>query len=305
MYNLIVILGPTASGKTKLAVHLADKLSTEILSADSRQIYRGMNLGTGKDLEEYRIENRQVPYHLIDIKEAGESYNVYDFQLDFSKAFQAVTSKNKIPILAGGSGLYIDAVLKNYQYTSVPIDLVLRDRLSSHSLSELEAIFRSIPSEYTDKADLSTYKRAIRSIEISTFLQSNYMNINTFNLIQPLVFGLNPELIFRREKITKRLHERLEEGLVEEVKFLLDSGVSSDKLVFYGLEYKFIAEYLTQKSDYKSMVEKLNSAIHQFAKRQMTYFRKMERDGTIIHWLDPAVGEEENSKEMVKKVWNQ
>jgi tRNA dimethylallyltransferase len=284
---LIVILGPTASGKTRLAVQLANRINGEIISADSRQVYRGMDIGTGKDLEEYIIDNQTIPYHLIDILDAGEQYHIHLFQQDFQQVFGGISSRNKPVILCGGSGMYLEAVLKGFEFTSIPIDEKFREELLQNSTEELLNIFHKNTSEYTQKADISTKKRLVRAIEIAQFLSQNAdFTIHKPNIPNSIIFGLNPDIEIRRERINKRLHERLQNGMIEEVKALIDSGINPDKLIFYGLEYKFITQYLTGKLDYKTMVERLNIAINQFAKRQMTYFRKMERDGLKINWLD-------------------
>jgi tRNA dimethylallyltransferase len=286
-FPLITILGPTASGKTKLAVALAHQIGGEIISADSRQVYRGMDIGTGKDLEEYIIDNQIISYHLIDIIDAGESYHIHRFQEDFNKVFEEITSKNKPAILCGGSGMYLDAVLKGYQFTAIPIDENLRESLIEKSQEELTEIFQQHPSDFSNLADISTKKRLIRAIEISYFLLKNpTYKIQESKSPNSIIFGLNPAVELRRERITKRLHERLQNGMIEEVKTLIDKGIPPEKLIFYGLEYKFITQFLQSELTYETMVERLNVAIHQFAKRQMTYFRKMERDGLKINWLD-------------------
>ena len=283
---LIVILGPTASGKTRLAVQLAHRIHGEIISADSRQVYRGMNIGTGKDLEEYVVENHTIPYHLIDILDAGEQYHIHLFQQDFQRIYTDIIARGKTPILCGGSGMYLEAVLKGYEFTAIPIDENLRLNLLEKNTEELHQIFQENPSKYNPKADISTLKRLIRAIEINHFLQQNPDFIIPLpNIPEFIIFGLNPETESRRMSITKRLQYRLEHGMIEEVKALIDKGISPEKLIFYGLEYKFITQYLTGEMTYKIMVERLNVAIHQFAKRQMTYFRKMERDGLKINWL--------------------
>ena len=302
--KLIVILGPTASGKTHLATHLAHQIQGEIISADSRQVYRGMNIGTGKDLDEYCIDNQDIPYHLIDILDAGEQYHIHQFQQDFQRVFEAIASRNKLAILCGGSGMYLEAVLKGYEFTSIPIDENLREELLQKTTEELLNEFHKNPSEYTQKADISTRKRLIRAIEINQFLSQN----SDYQIPKPtipkfIIFGLNPETEVRRISITKRLQERLQNGMIEEVKALIDSGISPDKLIFYGLEYKFITQYLTGELDYQTMVERLNVAIHQFAKRQMTYFRKMERDGLKINWLDPKLPLDKQLDEITIKIF--
>lgn len=287
MSSLIVILGPTASGKTHLAVQLAHQLDGEIISADSRQVYRGMDIGTGKDLDEYTINGKKIPYHLIDILDAGESYHIYQFQQDFQKAYTDIIQRGKIAILCGGSGMYLDAVLKGYEFTSIPIDLALREELLEKSTEELLNIFAKNQSIYSEKSDTSTKKRLIRAIEINLFLKNNpTFKITPQAIPKATIFGLNPATELRREKITKRLTHRLENGMIEEVQSLLSKGIPAEKLIFYGLEYKFITQFLEGEIAYEVMVEKLNIAIHQFAKRQMTYFRKMENDGLKINWLD-------------------
>jgi tRNA dimethylallyltransferase len=295
---LIVILGPTASGKTKLAVNVASKINGEIISADSRQVYRGMNIGTGKDYEEYLPFFKQNQdwlagiegVHLIDIVEAGESYNVAFFQRDFKKAYQDIISRNKIPILCGGTGMYIEAVLRNYEDTQVPISQDFRNELSLKTDEELENIFQKKYTQVNQNTDISTRKRLIRAIEIGKWkLESVDLKKEVFNLFlnrNEIVFGIDIAVEIRRERITKRLHNRLENGLIEEVKSLLESGISAEKLIFYGLEYKFITEYLVGVLSYDEMTKRLEIAIHQFAKRQMTFFRSMERKGLKINWLD-------------------
>jgi len=305
MYNLIVILGPTASGKTQLATRLAFDLNSEIISADSRQVYKGMNIGTGKDLNEYIFNDMAVPYLLIDIKEAGESYNVSEFQLGFQDAFKQIIEKKKIPILCGGTGMYIDAILKNYQYTSVPKDLKLQLELSTKTEDELLEIFQQNTTQYSLLADISTRKRLERAIQISLYLKNSDLKTVSFPEINPLVIGIDVELEKRRTRITNRLKYRLENGLIEEVQQLLKNGISADKLIFYGLEYKFVTQYLIGQMSFVEMFEKLNVAIHQFAKRQMTYFRKMERDGIKIHWLDAETETFQNIDTIKKHLWNQ
>jgi tRNA dimethylallyltransferase len=306
---LIVILGPTASGKTKLAVNVASKLNGEIISADSRQVYRGMNIGTGKDYEEYLPafkQNHDWPagiegVHLIDIVEAGESYNVAFFQRDFQKAYQDIFSRNKTPILCGGTGMYIESVLRNYEDTQVPISQGFRDELSLKTGAELISIFQG--KYFQENADISTRKRLIRAMEIGKWkLENVILKKEVFNLflnINKIVFGINIPVEIRRKRITKRLHDRLNNGLIEEVKYLLESGISAEKLIFYGLEYKFITEYLIGELSFDEMTKRLEIAIHQFAKRQMTFFRSMERKGIKINWLDGMLPVEDMTEEIV------
>jgi tRNA dimethylallyltransferase len=306
---LIVILGPTASGKTKLAVNVASKLNGEIISADSRQVYRGMNIGTGKDYEEYLPafkQNHDWPagiegVHLIDIVEAGESYNVAFFQRDFQKAYQDIFSRNKTPILCGGTGMYIESVLRNYEDTQVPISQGFRDELSLKTGAELISIFQG--KYFQENADISTRKRLIRAMEIGKWKLENVdLKKEVFNLflnINKIVFGINIPVEIRRKRITKRLHDRLNNGMIEEVKYLLESGISAEKLIFYGLEYKFITEYLIGELSFDEMTKRLEIAIHQFAKRQMTFFRSMERKGIKINWLDGMLPVEDMTEEIV------
>ena len=252
-----------------------------------------MSIGTGKDLGEYVVNNQPIPYHLIDIVEAGDSYNVHRFQQDFQQAFSDIQGRDRTPILCGGTGLYIEAVLKEHQFTAIPIDENLRETLSHYSNEELLQKFNSTPSAYTPLADTSTRKRLIRAIEISLFLQNYPLSVIRYPSINYQVFGLDLPVEERRARITRRLYERLQNGMIEEVKGLLEQGISAEKLIYYGLEYKFITEYLLGTLDYDTMVERLNVAIHQFAKRQMTFFRKMERDGMKIHWLDALLPTEQ------------
>lgn len=298
---LLVILGPTASGKTQLAVQLAQLLNGEILSADSRQVYRGMDIGTGKDLSEYN--EKQISYQLIDIVEAGADYHVFQYQQDFQKALGDILQRGKTPILCGGTGFYIESVLKQHQFTAIPINEELRQSLSEKTDNELLTLFQQNPSAYSPLADTSTRKRLIRAIEISTYLaQHPTVQLSIFSASQLphyQIFGINLPVEIRRDRITKRLHQRLKEGMIEEVKTLLSQGISPEKLIFYGLEYKFITQYLQGEMTYEIMVERLNVAIHQFAKRQMTFFRKMERDGLHIHWLDGTKEIAELVKEVV------
>ena len=301
---LVVILGPTASGKTHLAVQLAHRINGEIISADSRQVYREMNIGTGKDLEEYIVDNQAIPYHLIDILDAGEQYHIHFFQQDFQRVYQDIISRGKTPILCGGSGMYLEAVLKGYEFTAIPIDEDLRNELLEKPTEELTQIFQENPSKYTQKADISTRKRLIRAIEINQFLHQNPdFIISNPQIPEFIIFGLNPEAESRRISITKRLNHRLKNGMIEEVKALIDKGISPDKLIFYGLEYKFITQYLTGEMTYEIMVERLNVAIHQFAKRQMTYFRKMERDGLKINWLSENLPFDKKLDEIIDQIF--
>jgi tRNA isopentenyltransferase (miaA) len=284
-YNLLVVLGATATGKTSLAVNLAKDFNGEIISADSRQIYRGMDLGTGKDIEEYVVDGIEIPYHLIDIADAGYKYNVFEFQQDFVKTFEDISSRKKLPVVCGGTGMYLEAVLKGYKLIAVPKDQSFRDELESKSIEELEVILRSY-KDLHNTSDLETKKRAIRAIEIERYYAANPQIDMDYPEMNPLLIGIKFDRESRRDRISLRLKERLKSGMVEEVENLLKSGVSAEDLIYYGLEYKFLTQYVTGQITYDEMFSGLEIAIHQFAKRQMTWFRKMERSGSNIHWLD-------------------
>ena len=283
--NLIVVLGPTASGKTTFAVNLAYCLKSEIISADSRQIYTEMNLGTGKDLIDYTIHNENIPYYLIDILDAGCKYNVYEYQRDFVTVFKNLTEKNMVPILCGGTGMYIEAVLKNYNLVEVPINEELRTRLDIFSDAELIKILAE-KKPLHNVSDTTFRERTIRAIEIADFHENNSKNISEKPQINPIIFGIRYNRDIERINITQRLQQRLEDGMIKEVELLLKNGVNATNLMYYGLEYKFLTLHVTGEISYKEMFEKLNTAIHQFAKRQMTWFRKMEKNGAKIHWID-------------------
>ncbi len=284
-YNLVVILGPTASGKTTFATHLAHKIEGEIISADSRQIYRGMDLGTGKDIEDYTIDGQEIPYHLIDIVDAGYKYNVFEYQSDFFKAFEQVQKKDKWPVMCGGTGMYIESVLKKYKLINVPVDQELRDSLQGKNLKELTDMLASYKALH-NQTDTDTVKRAIRAIEIEEYYKNNPEIEVELPEVNPLIIGVNIDREARRRKITSRLKKRIDEGMIDEVKRLLDAGVAPDDLIYYGLEYKYLTMHVTGELTYKQMFDKLNVSIHQFAKRQMTWFRGMERKGFNIHWMD-------------------
>lgn len=292
MFNLISVVGPTASGKTALAVRLAAELEGEVISADSRQIYRGMDIGTGKDLEEYSWKGRKVPYHLIDIAEAGAKYNVFEYQNDFLKVWEDCRKRGVFPVLCGGSGLYVEAVLKGYKLLAVPVDEELRASLAGLTLPELAGRLATYKKLH-NTTDVDTVKRAIRAIEIEEYYSTHPYEEKDFPELRSLTVGVDVSREVRRERITARLHARLQQGMIGEVKRLLDSGIKPEDLIYYGLEYKYLTLYLTGDLGYDEMVEKLNVAIHQFAKRQMTWFRKMERDGFDIRWLDASLDLEE------------
>ena len=279
-------MGATASGKTSFAAKLASTLNGEIISADSRQVYRGMDIGTGKDLEDYMVEGKNIPAHLVDIVDAGYQYNVFEYQQDFLKVFEDMKTRGVFPVLCGGSGMYIEAVLKNYKLIQVPDNPVLRESLKEKELPELAKILESYKSNLHNISDISTAKRAIRAIEIADYCSKNPELETNMPPIHSLNIGIKFDRTSRRKRITDRLRQRLNEGMLEEVKQLLDSGIKPENLIYYGLEYKFLTQHLIGQLGYDEMVSKLNVAIHQFAKRQMTWFRKMEKQGTVIHWLD-------------------
>ncbi|MCQ2126510.1 MAG: tRNA (adenosine(37)-N6)-dimethylallyltransferase MiaA [Bacteroidaceae bacterium] len=283
-YDMITVLGPTASGKTRLAVALADRLDGEILSADSRQVYRGMDIGTGKDLGDYILDGRAIPYHLIDIADAGTKYNVYEFQGDFKKAYTDIVARKKFPVMCGGTGLYLESVLKGYRLIPVPENPELRRKLEGKSLKELTRILEGYKTLH-NTTDIDTAKRAIRAIEIEECYRNTPVEADEFPHIDSLVIGVDIDRELRRQRISRRLEQRLDEGMVDEVRHLLDSGIPPEDLIYYGLEYKYVTLYLTGQLPYKYMQQELEVAIHQFAKRQMTWFRGMERRGTHIEWV--------------------
>lgn len=300
-YDILTILGPTASGKTALAVALAARLDGEILSADSRQVYRGMDIGTGKDLAEYIVAERAIPYHLIDIADAGYKYNLFEYQRDFAAAYKMVVARHKTPILCGGTGLYIEAVLGGYQLVAVPENAELRAALADKTLPELADILRGYKTLH-NTTDIDTTKRAIRAIEIADYSRQHPELQSTGERLRPLIVGVNIDRELRRQKITERLHQRLESGMIEEVERLLQAGIPPENLTYYGLEYKFVTLYLTGVLTYETMVSQLEIAIHQFAKRQMTWFRGMERRGFAINWLD-ATWPMAEKVDFVEKLW--
>ena len=306
MKKMITILGPTASGKTPLAAALAAEIGGEIISADSRQVYRRMDIGTGKDLEDYIVrsqnsaDGRKVPYHLIDIREPGTKYNLFEYQQDFFDAYEAIRSRGAVPILCGGTGLYIEAVLKGYQLSPVPQNQALRDSLEGKSLTELTRMLQELKaktgSNMHNTTDVDSCQRAIRAIEIETYNIDHPTPRRELPPVDSLIIGVDIDRELRREKITRRLKARLEEGMVDEVKALLDEGIPAEDLIYYGLEYKFVTEHLMGQLTYDEMFTRLEIAIHQFAKRQMTWFRGMERRGFKIHWIDATLPMEEKIK---------
>ena len=289
---IITILGPTATGKTKLATLLAKKLDAEIISADSRQVYRGMDIGTGKDLSEYHLDDKIIRHHLIDIVNPGVEYNIFQYQQAASPIIKALQAQQKSVILCGGSGMYIETLLKGYKLFPVPDNATLRQSLNQKSDSELEDLLSSFRKLH-NKTDIEDRNRVIRALEIEYYYQEHPELQEVSQVIPSIVFGLKGDRDLIRQRITHRLRERLEEGMIDEVQQLLDQGVDSKQLIRYGLEYKFITLFLLHEIDYETMFNKLNIAIHQFSKRQMTWFRKMEREGFDIHWLDIAQSDEE------------
>lgn len=305
--RLITILGPTASGKTPLAAALAKEVDGEIISADSRQVYRRMDIGTGKDLADYHVVGHSVAdiaYHLIDICEPGTKYNLFQYQQDFYDAYQDIRARGKQPILCGGTGLYIEAVLKGYKLSPVPQNQALRDSLEGKSLDELTKLLIDLKekngSNMHNKTDVDSCQRAIRAIEIETYNLEHPTLCRELPPVDSLIIGVNIDREERRKKITKRLKARLDEGMIDEVKGLLAEGIAPDDLIYYGLEYKFVTEYLIGKLSYEEMFQRLEIAIHQFAKRQMTWFRGMERRGFMIHWIDAMLPMEEKVKKIIE-----
>ena len=299
-YDLITILGPTASGKTSFACRLAYELETEIISGDSRQVYRGMDIGTGKDLDDYIVEGNPVKYHLIDIKDAGYKYNIFEYQHDFHDAYTNIRAKDRLPALCGGSGLYIESVLKGYNLINVPENKELRKKLEGKNLEELTTILTSY-KDLHNSTDVDTAQRAIRAIEIEEYKKANPTDCNEYPPINSLILGVDVDRELRRERITRRLKTRLKEGMIEEVQGLLDKGISAENLLYYGLEYKFVTQYLIKELSYKEMFSQLEIAIHQFAKRQMTWFRGMEKRGLQIRWIDGTLPDKEKAA-LVKRL---
>ena len=297
-YELITVLGPTASGKTSFAAALAKHLDTEIISADSRQVYRRMDIGTGKDYDDYRIDGVSVPYHLIDICEPGTKYNVFEYQHDFFRIFRWLKEKGKLPVLCGGTGLYIESVLKGYRLLDVPQNPSLRESLKDKSLSELEILLASYKTLH-NKTDVDTPQRAIRAIEIEEYYQQCRPEKNDYEPIRSLIIGIHIDRELRRKKISDRLRYRLENGMIDEVRRLLESGIPPEDLIYYGLEYKFLTQYLIGEIAYGEMVSGLEIAIHQFAKRQMTWFRGMERRGCTIHWIDASLSTADKIEQVI------
>lgn len=296
-YDLITIVGPTASGKTNLACHLAYDIDTEIISGDSRQVYKSMDIGTGKDLGDYTVNGKNIPYHLIDIREAGDKYNIFEYQHDFYRAYTEIKGRGKLPVLCGGSGLYIESVLKGYSLVNVPENRELRRKYEGQSQSELTEILAGYKALH-NTTDVDTAQRAIRAIEIEEYKLKHPLEQNEFPPLNSLVIGVDIERELRRKKISDRLNARLEEGMIEEVQGILDKGVQPEDLIYYGLEYKYVTLYLLKELTYREMHDQLEIAIHQFAKRQMTWFRGMEKRGINIHWVDATLPMQEKTNQI-------
>ena len=306
MKTMITILGPTACGKTSLAAALAADIHGEIISGDSRQVYRGMDIGTGKDLADYRVGDICVPYHLIDIVEPGTKYNVYQYQRDFMRAYDDIVVRGVTPVLCGGSGLYLEAVLRGYRMAPVPENKQLRQSLEGKTLAELTEMLDGIKSRKGQKmhntTDVDTAKRAIRAIEIELYQDEHPEETEDIQPVDSLVIGLQIDVEQRRERITRRLKARFDEGMADEIRRIIDSGVAPEDLIYYGLEYKYVTEYVIGQRDFEETFRLLEIAIHQFAKRQMTWFRGMERRGVSIHWIDSSLPMKDKINE-IKKIW--
>jgi len=306
MHDIIVITGPTATGKTRLAAIVASGLGGEVISADSRQVYRGMDIGTGKDLSDYIVDGSVVPSHLIDIVDAGYRYNVYEYQRDFLDVYSDMRQRGCYPVVCGGSGMYVDSIVSGYRLIQVPVNAELRAALTGRSLEELTEILARYKNLH-NKTDVDTVKRALRAIEIEDYCIHHPVDDKPFPVTNPLVTGIFFDRETRRERITARLKERLEGGMIEEVQRLIAAGIHPDDLIYYGLEYKYVTLYLLNKMSYAEMFLKLEVEIHRFAKRQMTWFRGMERRGIQINWIDGQLSDEEKAEQvmnMVKRVKN-
>ncbi len=301
MHDILVITGPTATGKTRLAALVADRLGGEVVSADSRQVYRGMDIGTGKDLSDYIVDGRRVPVHMVDIVDAGYRYNVYEYQRDFLKVFGEMTARGAFPVVCGGSGMYVDSIVSGYRLIQVPVNGQLRAMLAGRSLDELTDILAQYKSLH-NKTDVDTVKRAVRAIEIADYYAHHPVDESPFPVRSPLVTAVFFDRETRRQRISARLRSRLEGGMIEEVQRLVAAGVNPDDLIYYGLEYKYVTLYLLNRLNYDEMVQKLEVEIHRFAKRQMTWFRGMERRGITINWIDGQLPEEEKAELIISMI---
>jgi tRNA dimethylallyltransferase len=299
MHDILVITGPTATGKTRLAALVADRLKGEVVSADSRQVYRGMDIGTGKDMTDYLVDGRVVPVHLVDIADAGYRYNVYEYQRDFLGVFEELTLRGCFPVVCGGSGMYVDSIVSGYRLIQVPVNEQLRALLAGRTLEELTAILSQYKSLH-NSTDVDTVKRAVRAIEIAEYYVHHPVDDKPFPVRNPLVTALLFDRETRRQRISSRLLSRLEGGMIEEVQRLLAGGIHPDDLIYYGLEYKYITLYLMKRLSRDEMVQKLEVEIHRFAKRQMTWFRGMERRGITINWIDGRLPDEEKVEAIIR-----
>ena len=301
-YDLIVITGPTATGKTRLAAELADIMQAEVISADSRQVYKGMDIGTGKDLADYVVSGRVVPVHLVDMVEPGYEYNVFEFQNNFLKAFGSIRQRDKQAIMCGGTGLYIEAALAKYRLLKVPVNNKLRNQLSDLTQDELVQNLASMRKLH-NTTDLTDRKRLIRAIEIENYNTNHPDERKDFPEFSHIIFGVSFPRTVIRERITARLKHRLETGMLKEVEQLLKAGLKPDQLTFYGLEYNYVTQYITGEINYDEMFNLLNTAIHQFAKRQMTWYRRMERNGFNIHWVEGSLSNEQKLEYIFNTLW--
>jgi len=299
MHDIIVITGPTATGKTRLAALVADRLDGEVISADSRQVYRGMDIGTGKDLSDYVVEDRIIPAHLVDIVDAGYRYNVYEYQRDFLRVFEDMSQRGCYPVVCGGSGMYVDSIVSGYRLIQVPVNEQLRNLLAGRSLEELTALLAQYKSLH-NRTDVDTVKRAVRAIEIADYYTQHPVDDTPFPVRNPLVTAVFFDREARRQRISSRLKARLEGGMIEEVQRLLAAGVHPEDLLYYGLEYKYVTLYLMDRLSRDEMVQKLEVEIHRFAKRQMTWFRGMERRGISINWIDGQLPDDEKVEAILR-----
>ncbi len=301
MHDIVVITGPTATGKTRLAALVADRLGGEVISADSRQVYRGMDIGTGKDLSDYIVDGRRVPVHMVDIVDAGYRYNVYEYQRDFLRVFEDMSARDVFPVVCGGSGMYVDSIVSGYRLVKVPVNAPLRALLAERSLDELTVMLSHYKNLH-NKTDVDTVKRAIRAIEIADYYANHPVDETPFPVRNPLVMALFVDRETRRQRISDRLRARLDEGMIEEVQRLLAGGIHPDDLIYYGLEYKYITLYLTNRLTRDEMIQKLEVEIHRFAKRQMTWFRGMERRGITINWIDGNMSDLEKTDHIIARL---
>lgn len=284
-YNCIIVLGPTASGKTSVAIKIASAINGEIISIDSRQVYQNLNIGTGKDLKEYYYQSKLIPYHLIDIAAPFEKYNIYRFTNDFYKAFSEISIKNKLPVLCGGTALYLNCLIQKSQFIGIPVNKELRENLADFSLDELNEKLKKYPVSLTKNIDTSTKKRTIRGIEIAQFAANNNTPDIKYHDLKPLVIGIDNGIENRKQAIKIRLQQRMDEGLIEEAQNLLKMGVTHEQFNYFGLEYKYLSQYLNNAINKVQFIELLSTAIIQYAKRQMTFFRKLEKEGLVIQWM--------------------